>query len=156
MQVKSREERKIEHQVPLVIRIVAAVVVLAVVINLLAGIGMVVRHSDWLSRLENTVVTQIFWQGVGSHEYGLYLTASSALAAVVLVGFIRLRRWAWTMFMVWAMFNLTIQLARYYLGNPNFFGMLVNSSVVFILNLHEVRKMFDALHRDKESNATED
>lgn len=141
--MKSRQERKIEHQVPLAIRIVAAVVVFAVFVNFLAGISMLATYTDWFGRLEDTIITQISWQDTGSQEYGLYLTASSILAVVVLVGFIRLQRWSWTVFMVWAAINLTVHLSRYYLDNPNFFGMLVNSLVVFILNNHEVRRIFN-------------
>lgn len=62
-------------------------------------------------------------------------------------GAFRLRRWAWTAFMTWAVIGLTHQILRYvFFGDPNYADMAINTVVVLALSPLEVQVAFGLRH----------
>jgi hypothetical protein len=79
---------------------------------------------------------------------GLTVAASAAYLAlslvgiVVLVGFLRVRRWAWVLLMAWTGFSLAISLLNYFYTRPNYLVMASNTVIALALNQGEVRRIF--------------
>ena len=71
----------------------------------------------------------------------VYLLAS-LVGIVILVGFLRLRRWAWVMLMAWTGASLTVGLIDYFYRNPNYLVMASNAVIALALNQVDVQRIF--------------
>jgi len=71
-----------------------------------------------------------------------YLTLS-LIGIVVLIGFLRLHRWAWVLLMAWAGASLVTSLIDYfYYHSPNYLVMASNAIIALALNQVEVQRIF--------------
>ncbi|MDI6769665.1 MAG: hypothetical protein QMD04_08320 [Anaerolineales bacterium] len=66
----------------------------------------------------------------------------SVAGIVVLVGFLRLRRWSWVLLMSWTGLSLVITLVNYIYSQPNYAVMASNVIIAFALNMTEVQRIF--------------
>ncbi len=71
----------------------------------------------------------------------VYLVLSVA-GLVVLIGFLRLRQWAWVTLMAWTAFSLAIALFNYFYTHANYLVMASNVIIALALNQAEVRRIF--------------
>lgn len=71
----------------------------------------------------------------------VYLVLSVA-GVIVLIGFLRLRQWAWVVLMAWTGFSLAISLFNYFYTHANFLVMASNTIIALALNQAEVRSIF--------------
>ncbi len=63
------------------------------------------------------------------------------------VGAFRLRTWAWTAFMTWAVIGLTHQIVRYFFyEDPNYADMAINTFAVLAMSPLEVQVAFGVRH----------
>jgi hypothetical protein len=70
-----------------------------------------------------------------------------ALAAGV--GALRLRPWAWAVFMTWAVIGLTHQILRYlFFGDPTYADMAINTFAVLALSPLDVQIAFGLRHTE--------
>ncbi len=72
---------------------------------------------------------------------GWYLVQVLA-GIVVLIGFLRVRRWAWVMLMVWTGFSLCIALINYFYSHPNYVVMASDVIIALALSQSEVQRIF--------------
>ena len=72
---------------------------------------------------------------------GSYLVLS-LVGIVVLIGFLRLHRWAWVLLMAWTGVSLTITLINYFYSRPNYLVMASNIIIAFALSQTEVQRIF--------------
>jgi len=70
-----------------------------------------------------------------------YLFLSLA-GIVVLIGFLRVHRWAWLVLMSWTGFSLAITLISYFYGHPNYIVMASDTIIAFALNQADVQRIF--------------
>ena len=75
----------------------------------------------------------------------------SVTGIIVLIGFLRLRRWSWVLLMTWTGVSLIISLVDYFYSHPNYAVMASNVIIAFALNLTEVQRIF-GIRRDDGSN----
>jgi hypothetical protein len=61
---------------------------------------------------------------------------------VVLIGFLRLQRWAWVMLMAWTGFSLVIALINYFYSRPNYIVMASDVIIAFALSQSDVQRIF--------------
>ena len=61
---------------------------------------------------------------------------------VVLIGFLRLRRWAWVLLMAWTGASLTVSLIGYFYGRPNYLVMASDVVIALALSQHDVQRIF--------------
>lgn len=86
--------------------------------------------------------------GVRLTTYGTLIVTSAiylilALAGiVVLIGFLRLRRWSWVLLMAWTGVSLAISLLDYFYSRPNYVVMASNVIIAFALNITDVQRIF--------------
>jgi hypothetical protein len=71
----------------------------------------------------------------------VYLVAS-IIGIVVLIGFLRLRRWAWVVLMAWTGASLAVGLIEYFYSDPNYVVMASNAVIALALNQVEVQRIF--------------
>jgi hypothetical protein len=81
---------------------------------------------------------------VGFNNIGLLFIALSALAILAAIGFLRMRRDAWTVAMLGQGLSLLMALLLYFRGKLwyTYIMMLYNIPMVLYLNYHEVRAAF--------------
>ena len=65
-----------------------------------------------------------------------------AVWALIILGLWFLKRWAWVLLMIFTGIALTYALVRYFSGDADYLGMLVNVAVAFYLNDHSVQRAF--------------
>ncbi len=70
-----------------------------------------------------------------------YLILSLA-GIVVLIGFLRVKRWSWVVLMVWTGASLLITLINYFYSHPNFLVMASNTIIAIALNQADVLRSF--------------
>jgi hypothetical protein len=75
-----------------------------------------------------------------------YLVLSLA-GILVLIGFLRLRRWSWVLLMAWTGASLVISLVDYFYSRPNYAVMASNVIIAFALNITDVQRIF-GIRRD--------
>jgi hypothetical protein len=66
----------------------------------------------------------------------------SLIGIVVLIGFLRLHRWAWVLLMAWTGVSLTISLIDYFYSRPNYLVMASNIIIAFALSQADVQRIF--------------
>jgi multisubunit Na+/H+ antiporter MnhB subunit len=114
---------------PVSVTLVAVVAVGVAVYSLVYGV-LAVRSGD-----EDRLADAIYHLALGV----------GALAASL--GALRLRRWAWALFMSWAVIGLTHQILRYtFFGDPNYADMAINTVAVLALSPLEVQIAFGLAH----------
>jgi hypothetical protein len=72
---------------------------------------------------------------------GVYLLLS-LVGIVVLIGFLRVRRWAWVVLMAWTGSSLAIGLIEYFYSRPNYLVMASNAVIALALNQVDVQRIF--------------
>ena len=72
---------------------------------------------------------------------GSYLVLS-IIGIVVLIGFLRLHRWAWVLLMAWTGVSLAITLIDYFYSRPNYLVMASNVIIAFALSQADVQRIF--------------
>ena len=70
---------------------------------------------------------------------------------VVLIGFLRLRRWSWVLLMAWTGVSLIISLVDYFYSHANYAVMASNVIIAFALNITDVQRIF-GIRRDDGSS----
>lgn len=66
----------------------------------------------------------------------------SLVGVVVLIGFLRVRRWAWVLLMAWTGSSLAISLFEYFYSRPNYLVMASNTIIALALNQVDVQRIF--------------
>jgi hypothetical protein len=61
---------------------------------------------------------------------------------IVLIGFLRMKRWSWIVLMVWTAVSLTISLLDYFYHQPNYIVMASDTIIAFALNQADVQRIF--------------
>ncbi len=83
-------------------------------------------------------LTSLGWAVLTSGSYLIL----SFVGIVVLIGFLRLHRWAWVLLMAWTGVSLTITLINYFYSRPNYLVMASNIIIAFALSQAEVQRIF--------------
>ncbi len=61
---------------------------------------------------------------------------------VVLIGFLRVRRWAWVVLMAWTGVSLAISLIGYFYSRPNYIVMASDVIIALALSQSDVQRIF--------------
>ncbi len=66
----------------------------------------------------------------------------SLVGIVALIGFLRLKRWAWVLLMAWTGMSLCITLINYFYSRPNYLVMGSNVIIALALSQSDVQRIF--------------
>lgn len=61
---------------------------------------------------------------------------------IVLIAFLRMKRWSWIVLMVWTAISLTITLLDYFYDQPNYIVMASDTFIALALNQADVQRIF--------------
>lgn len=128
---------------PSAVTIVACGIVVLFLIRLYQVIEPLLRLKVFQNGLTSPLRVGMQLTPVGSDilSSGVYLLLS-LIGIVVLIGFLRLHRWAWVILMAWTGISLTITLINYFYSRPNYLVMASNVVIAFGLSQAEVQRIF--------------
>ncbi len=139
-----RERRKVwKSKRPVAVTIVAWMIVLLFLVRLYQ-VYLPLMRADLLE----DGIQGPFVQGMRLTPTGQALLISASYLAqvivgiVVLIGFLRLRRWAWVVLMAWTGISLAITLINYFYSHPNYIVMASNVIIAFALSQSDVQRIF--------------
>ena len=106
--------------------------------------------------VEPLLAAGIFEKGLGSPLFdglrftpqgsALFISASYAFLSlsgiIVLIGFLRMKRWSWIVLVVWTAISLTITLLDYFYDQPNYIVMASDTLIALALNQADVQRIF--------------
>ena len=128
---------------PIAVTIVAWGIVVLFVIRLVQVFRPLIRMNVLRDGLGAPLVDGLQLTPLGSAvlDSAFYLLAS-LVGIVVLIGFLRVRRWAWVVLMSWTGASLAVGLIEYFYSNPNYLVMASNAVIALALNQVEVQRIF--------------
>jgi len=105
---------------------------------------------------EPLFVTGVFEKGITEPlfkrgwitPFGIAMLTSATYAMlsltgiIVLIGFLRMKRWSWVVLMAWTAISLTITLFDYFYNEANYIIMASDTIVAFALNQADVQRIF--------------
>ena len=123
------------------------VVAWAIVLLFLIRLYQVIEPLVGSGILQNGVSGPLFSGGRLTDLGNMLFTSSSYLALslaglVVLVAFLRMKRWSWVVLMAWTAISLLITLINYFYGDPNYLVMASNTIIAIALNQADVQRIF--------------
>jgi hypothetical protein len=140
MPIRKRSERK---KRPIAVSVIALAIVALFAIRLYQFYEPLFRQDVFKNGLTGPL--WIGWRltGLGSALLSSLTYFILSLAGlVVLIGFLRLRRWSWLLLITWTGVSLVISLADYFYSRPNYAVMASNVIIAFALNLADVQRIF--------------
>jgi len=93
-------------------------------------------------------MTEPLFEGSWLTSFGFAMLTSAVYAAlslsgiIVLIGFLRMKRWSWVVLMVWTGISLTISLFDYFYRETNYIIMASDTIVALALNQADVQRIF--------------
>lgn len=132
--------------------IAVTVIAVAIVILFLIRLYQVYEPLILNDIFKNGITGPLFigWQltalGNAIFTSSTYLILSLA-GILVLIGFLRLRRWSWVLLMAWTGVSLIISLVDYFYSHPNYAVMASNIIIAFALNIADVQRIY-GIRRD--------
>jgi hypothetical protein len=128
---------------PIAVTIVAWGIVLLFLIRLYQVLEPLVRMHVLETGFSSPLLSGMSLTPLGQAvlRSGSYLVLS-LIGIVVLIGFLRLHRWAWVMLMAWTGVSLAITLIDYFYSKPNFLVMASNIIIAVALNQEDVQRIF--------------
>lgn len=127
-----------------------APVTTAALAALLVTIAYLVQVAEPLLRggiPQSYLLAPVFLTGRLSELQVTYLIGIADLllgliALILVFSLLAMRRWAWVALMLWAIFNMTLNLIRYFYGQPRYVLTLLSVVMVFALAQGDVRHAF--------------
>lgn len=128
---------------PIAVTIVAWGIVVLSLASLLQVFEPLIRMDIFGHGLGGPLVRgmQLTPLGTAVFTSTVYLVLS-LVGIVVLIGFLRLHRWAWVLLMAWTGFSLAVSLFNYFYTRPSYVVMASNTIIALGLNQAEVRRIF--------------
>ena len=128
---------------PIAVTIVAWGIVLLFGVRLAQVFEPLLRMNVFENGLDGPLTTGLRLTPLGAAVLtsAVYLLAS-LIGIVVLIGFLRLRRWAWVVLMAWTASSLGLGLIQYFYSNPNYLVMASNAVIALALNQVDVQRIF--------------
>ena len=93
-------------------------------------------------------ITEPLFEGSWLTSFGFAMLTSAVYAIlsltgiIVLIGFLRMKRWSWVVLMVWKGISLTITLFDYFYSETNYIIMASDTIVALALNQADVQRIF--------------
>lgn len=137
---------------PIAVTVIAVAIVVLFLIRLYQVFDPLLRQGVYINGFNGQVfngwrLTPLGGAFLSSATYMLL----SITGIIVLIGFLRLRRWSWVLLMAWTGVSLTISLVDYFYSHPNYAVMASNVIIAFALNITDVQRIY-GIRRDDGTN----
>lgn len=139
----SKRRKSDKKKRPIAITVIAVAIVALFLIRLYQVFEPLIRNQVFLHGITGPLATGWKLTELGSAflSSAIYMVLSLA-GIVVLIAFLRLRRWSWVILMAWTGVSMIISLVDYFYGHPNYAVMISNVIIAFALNINEVQAIF--------------
>jgi len=139
----ARRKKSNKQKRPIAVTIIAIAIVILFFIRLYQVLeplvtGHILEGGLSGNLIEDWSLTPLGY-ALGSSLTYLFLSLSGI---IVLIGFLRLRRWSWVILMAWTGGSLLITLINYFYSNPNYIVMASNLVIAYALNMTDVQRIF--------------
>jgi hypothetical protein len=133
---------------PIAVTIIAVAIVILFLIRLYQVYEPLLLNNIFKNGITGSLFTGWRLTELGSAIFtsATYLFLSLA-GILVLIGFLRLRRWSWVLLMTWTGVSLIISLVDYFYSHPNYAVMASNVIIAFALNITDVQRIY-GIRRD--------
>ncbi len=148
-----RRKKSDRKKSPIAVSVIAVAIVVLFLLRLYQVYEPLDRHSFFKNGITGPLFTGWRLTPLGSDLLSsiTYLVLSLA-GIIVLIGFLRLRRWSWVLLMAWTCISLVISLVDYFYSHPNYAVMASNVIIAFALNISEVQRIFGIRRSDASSH----
>jgi len=147
-----RRKKSNKTKQPVAVTVIAVAIVLLFLIRLYQVFEPLLREQVFVNGINGPLVIGWTPTALGSAlASSIGYAILSLLGIIVLIGFLRLRRWAWVTLMAWTGISLVISLVDYLYTAPNYAVMASNVIIAFALNIPDVQKIFGLRQGDDES-----
>jgi hypothetical protein len=128
---------------PIAVSVIAAAIVVLFLIRLYQAYDPLIRQHLFRSGINGPLLIGLRLTVLGSAllTIAVYLLLSIA-GIIILIGFLRLRRWSWVLLMAWTGVSLVISLVDYFYARTNYAVMASNVIIAFALNIVDVQRIF--------------
>jgi len=128
---------------PIAVTIVAWAIVLLFIVRLVQVFDPLIEMNVFRDGLGSPLTSGLHLMPLGAAVLtsAVYLVAS-LVGIIVLIGFLRVRRWAWVVLMAWTGGSLAVGLIQYFYSNPNYLVMASNAVIALALNQVDVQRIF--------------
>lgn len=128
---------------PIAVTIVAWGIVVLFIVRLVQVFQPLIRMRVFEAGLGDPLIQGLRLTPLGSAVLtsAVYLLAS-LVGIAVLIGFLRVKRWAWVILMAWTGASLVVGLIQYFYSHPNYLVMASNAVIALALNQVEVQRIF--------------
>jgi hypothetical protein len=139
----AKRKKNFEKKSPIAVTVIAIAMGILFLIRLYQVYDPVVRQQAFKNGITGPLLVE--WRFT---PMGIQLLSSvsylvlSITGIVVLIGFLRLKRWSWVLLMAWTGVSLTISLVDYFYGHANYAVMASNVIIAFALNITDVQRIF--------------
>ncbi len=128
---------------PIAISIIAWAIVVLFVVRLYQVFEPLVRTGVFEYGIRDPLIDGLRLTALGRAALTSVAYALLSLAGlVVLASFLRMRKWAWMVLMVWTGISLTTTLIDYFYRQPNYVVMASDVIIAFALNQSDVQRIF--------------
>jgi hypothetical protein len=137
---------------PIAVTVIAVAIVVLFLIRLYQVFEPLIRNDVFRNGITGPFFAGWKLTSLGSAflSSATYLVLSVA-GIVVLIGFLRLRRWSWVLLMAWTGVSLIISLVDYFYSHANYAVMASNVIIAFALNITDVQRIY-GIRRDDGSS----
>ena len=139
-----RRKKSNKKKSPIAVTVIALGIVALFLIRLYQVFTPLLREKVFENGITGPLFHGLKLTGMGSALFSsaIYLVLS-IIGIVVLIGFVRLRPWAWVLQMAWTGISLAISLVDYfYTHHPNYLVMAANMIIAFALSQADVQRIF--------------
>ena len=138
---------------PIAVSIIATAIVVLFLVRLYQVVVPLIQQQVFI----NGISSPLFVDGSLTPLCMAIITSAvylilSALGIIVLVGFLKVRRWSWVVLMAWTGVSLTISLIDYFFRRPNYIVMVSNVIIAFALNQADIQRIFGIRSEEGETS----
>jgi predicted membrane channel-forming protein YqfA (hemolysin III family) len=138
---------------PIAVSIIATAIVVLFLVRLYQVVVPLIQQQVFI----NGISSPLFVDGSLTPLCMAIITSAvylilSVLGIIVLVGFLKVRRWSWVVLMAWTGVSLTISLIDYFYRRPNYIVMVSNVIIAFALNQADIQRIFGIRSEEGETS----
>ena len=139
----ARRKKSSRKKSPIAVTVIAIAIVVLFLIRLYQVFDPLIREDVFKNGVSGPIYIGWKLTSLGSALLSsVTYFVLSVTGIIVLIGFLRLRRWSWVLLMAWTGVSLTISLVTYFYGQANFAVMASNVFIAYALNIPDVQRIF--------------
>jgi hypothetical protein len=139
----ARRKKTDRKKSPIAVTVIAVAIVVLFLIRLYQVFEPLIRQDIFRNGITGPLLNGWRLTPLGNALLSSVTYSVLSLAGIiVLIGFLRLKRWSWVILMAWTGISLAISLLDYFYSHANFAVMASNVIIAFALNINDVQRIY--------------